>query len=79
MWSLDGLDRLNGNGRFTLPPSSADMANLMADLASPVSAFVRDRCVRRSDATFSVTTCTPRGRMGRGEWSPRRSEVHVRS
>src|SRR5258705_9054943 len=45
-WALEGLDRLNRNGRFTVPGSSEDAANLMMDLASPVSAFVRDRCVR---------------------------------
>ncbi|MGZ4585068.1 MAG: DNA primase family protein [Mycobacterium sp.] len=45
-WALEGLDRLVGNGRFTVPRSSEDAAALMMDLASPVSAFVRDRCVR---------------------------------
>ncbi|WP_204801897.1 DNA primase family protein [Mycobacterium riyadhense] len=45
-WALDGLDRLNANGRFTVPRSSEDAANLMMDLASPVSAFVREKCVR---------------------------------
>jgi putative DNA primase/helicase len=48
-WALQGLDRLNANGKFTVPGSSEDAANLMADLASPVSAFVRDRCVRGPD------------------------------
>jgi putative DNA primase/helicase len=45
-WALEGLDRLNLNGRFTVPGSSEDAANLMMDLASPVSAFVRDCCAR---------------------------------
>ena len=45
-WALEGLDRLTRNGRFTVPHSSRDAANLMMDLASPVSAFVRERCVR---------------------------------
>jgi putative DNA primase/helicase len=49
-WALQGLDRLNRNGRFTVPSSSEDAANLMMDLASPVSAFVRDRCIRDSRA-----------------------------
>ena len=31
-----------------------DAANLMMDLASPVSAFVRDRCVRKPDASVLV-------------------------
>jgi putative DNA primase/helicase len=48
-WALEGLDRLNRNGRFTVPGSSEDAANLMMDLASPMSAFVRECCVRKSD------------------------------
>jgi putative DNA primase/helicase len=50
-WSLEGLDRLARNGRFTEPQSSRDAAALMMDMASPVSAFVRERCVRDLDAT----------------------------
>ena len=34
------------NGKFTVPESSEDAAHLMMDLASPVSAFVRDYCDR---------------------------------
>lgn len=45
-WALEGLDRLSRAGSFTVPESATDAANLMMDLASPVSAFVRDRCVR---------------------------------
>lgn len=43
-WALDGLDRLTTNGRFTVPESSEAAATMMMDLASPVSAFVRERC-----------------------------------
>jgi putative DNA primase/helicase len=52
-WALEGLDRLNRNGRFTVPGSSEDAANLMMDLASPVSAFVRERCVRKLGETVA--------------------------
>ena len=45
-WAMQGLDRLVRNGRFTVPSSSLDATNLMMDLASPVSAFVRERCRR---------------------------------
>jgi putative DNA primase/helicase len=45
-WALQGLDRLVRNGKFTVPSSSDDATNLMMDLASPVSAFVRERCRR---------------------------------
>jgi putative DNA primase/helicase len=46
-WALEWLDRLVDKGRFTVPGLSEDAANLMMDLASPVSAFVRDYCVRK--------------------------------
>jgi putative DNA primase/helicase len=52
-WSLEGLDRLTRRGRFTEPQSSRDAAALMMDLASPVSAFVRERCVRDPNAIVS--------------------------
>lgn len=48
-WALDGLDRLSRTGKFTTPGSSHDAANLMMDLASPMSAFVRECCVRKPD------------------------------
>lgn len=46
LWALEGLDRLTARGRFTVPDSSRDSATLMMDLASPVSAFVRECCQR---------------------------------
>lgn len=43
-WALDGLARLTERGSFTEPKSSAEAVQELADSASPVSAFVRDRC-----------------------------------
>jgi putative DNA primase/helicase len=43
-WSLDGLDRLAHQGKFTEPKSSIDAILALQDLVSPVAAFVRDRC-----------------------------------
>src|SRR5262249_31086495 len=43
-WSLDGLARLQAQGRFTTVRSSEDALGALHDLVSPVSAFVRDRC-----------------------------------
>jgi putative DNA primase/helicase len=46
-WALDGLERLGGrNGRFTHVPQADEAITALQDLASPVAAFVRDRCVR---------------------------------
>ena len=44
-WVLDGLDRLLARGRFAEPASSRDAVVALADLVSPASAFIRERCV----------------------------------
>lgn len=45
-WSLSGLERLtiDNKNRFTRLTAAEDMVNVMRDLASPVAAFVRERC-----------------------------------
>lgn len=45
-WSIEGWQRLNARGHFIEPKSSALASQELADLASPVSAFVRDTCNR---------------------------------
>jgi putative DNA primase/helicase len=45
-WALDGLERLGEQGRFTRPDTVDETIRTLQDLASPVAAFVRDRCVR---------------------------------
>jgi putative DNA primase/helicase len=44
-WALDGLDRLNDRGYFTQPESSRGAIQDLEDLASPIAAFLRERCV----------------------------------
>ena len=43
-WSIEGWQRLQLRGRFQQPASSAEVIEELADLASPVGAFVRTRC-----------------------------------
>lgn len=43
-WALNGLARLERNGRITQPRSSLDAITTIQDTASPMSAFIRDRC-----------------------------------
>jgi putative DNA primase/helicase len=43
-WSLWGLDRLRGRGYFHMPQSSTDAICQLEDLASPITAFLRDWC-----------------------------------
>lgn len=44
-WAVAGWNDLRATGRFTLPDSALELAGQMADLSSPVSAFVRDYCI----------------------------------
>lgn len=44
-WAIEGWRRLQERGRFVQPRSAEDAIRDLEDLASPVSAFVRDRCV----------------------------------
>lgn len=43
-WSLEGLDRLDAKGRFTIPASSAGVAEQMGHLVSPIRAFIDAVC-----------------------------------
>src|SRR5262249_28212570 len=55
-WSLDGLHRLTvvNKNRFTSLPSAEDAITQMHDLASPVKAFVRQRCVVNAEQEVLV-------------------------
>jgi P4 family phage/plasmid primase-like protien len=43
-WAIAGLMRLRGRGYFLQPASAADALQQMEDLASPIGAFLRERC-----------------------------------
>lgn len=45
LWAIEGWKRLRARGRFVQPASSEEAIRDLEDLASPVSAFVRERCV----------------------------------
>jgi putative DNA primase/helicase len=53
-WALDGLDRLRDRGRFIESASAREAIRELEDLASPMSAFLRDRCVVGRDLRVSV-------------------------
>jgi putative DNA primase/helicase len=55
-WALEGLDRLNARGYFVTPESGNDAIQQLEDLSSPISAFIRDRCVIGS--TYMLETET---------------------
>jgi putative DNA primase/helicase len=53
-WALDGLDRLTARCYFVQPASARESIDALADLASPVTAFVHDRCHIGPAATVFV-------------------------
>jgi putative DNA primase/helicase len=53
-WSLDGLQRLQDQGRFTSPPSAEEALATLIDLASPVGAFLRECCELGAAAEVDV-------------------------
>jgi putative DNA primase/helicase len=52
-WCLEGFDRLSERGHFNQPQTSRASLRHLEDLASPVSAFLRDSC--SFDASATVT------------------------
>ena len=44
-WALAGLKRLRKRGHFNMPNSSSDALQQLEELASPVTAFLREWCV----------------------------------
>ena len=44
-WALEGWDRLAKRRHFTVPATSRAVQQEMEDLGSPISAFLRERCV----------------------------------
>jgi putative DNA primase/helicase len=45
LWAIEGLARLREQGRFTQLPEQLMLVEQMEELASPVSAFLRDECI----------------------------------
>ena len=54
-WSLRGLDRLaNNQNQFTRLATAEDILGMMRDLASPITAFVRERCEIGADKEIEI-------------------------
>jgi len=53
-WALDGLERLNGRGRFTQPDSGVHEQEATRRLADPVGAFLEDWCVIEGSEEISL-------------------------
>ena len=72
-WALAGLERLAANRRFTTPPAIDDTLRALQDLASPVAAFIRDRCEMGPDKQASFDSIYAAWR----EWADLNGQVRT--
>jgi putative DNA primase/helicase len=54
-WALEGLRRLQHRGHFRQPASSSEAIQDLEDLGSPISAFIRERCIIAAGKTVPCT------------------------
>jgi putative DNA primase/helicase len=74
LWAIDGWKRLQERGCFVQPMSGQMLIADLEDLASPVSAFIRERCTLQEGAEIFVrdlfaawkSWCEEKGRKGPG-------------
>jgi putative DNA primase/helicase len=52
-WAIDCWQRLDRSGRFAQPRWAGELVAATGELASPITAFLRDRCVIERDAARS--------------------------
>ena len=55
-WAIEGWRRLRSRGHFAPPEASREAVQQLADLASPVAAFIRDECELDPGAVTPKTT-----------------------
>ncbi len=55
-WAIAGWERLNRRGRFLQPRSARELVATMDELASPITAFLVERCIQETDASCSIAS-----------------------
>jgi len=84
-WSITGWERLNRRGRFLQPRSAQELVATMDELASPIAAFLRDRCIIEPDGICSVASiyeswrswCQEHGRTAIGDGHSFGRDLHA--
>ena len=51
LWAIAGWKRLHDRGSFSQPESGEELAEVMGELSSPISTFIRDCCIDSANAT----------------------------
>lgn len=72
-WAIEGWHRLKARGHFVAPASSREAAQELADLGSPVAAFVREVCDLGPAAAVGVDDLFSAWRM----WNAQQGAAHV--
>lgn len=75
LWAIEGWRRLRERGHFVQPKSGQEMVEEMEDLASPVGAFLRERCDQGPSCDVEVSDlfnewkawCEEKGRQHPGD------------
>jgi putative DNA primase/helicase len=75
LWAIEGWRRLRARGYFLPPASSAQAAQDLADLGSPISAFIREECTVEPAAEVGVACIYQRWQT----WCIRQGITHVGS
>ncbi len=66
-WAIAGWERLNRRGFFIQPGSARELVATMDELASPIAAFLRERCILEPDACCSIISLYDAWRSWCGE------------
>jgi putative DNA primase/helicase len=85
LWAIAGWNRLRQRGRFLQPRSGRELLATVEELGSPISAFLRDRCVLETDGVVSAAQlydawrgwCHEHGRDAVGEESTFGRDLHA--
>ncbi len=64
LWAVEGWQRLVDRGRIVQPDSAMQMVTDLEELGSPITAFVRDRCIVQPGCRVSVSASSRNGNRG---------------
>jgi putative DNA primase/helicase len=84
-WAVEGWHRLHARGHFVTPQSSREAVQDLADLGSPIGAFLRERCDVRAGAEVSAADlfsawclwCVTQGHKNTGSASSFGRDLHA--
>ena len=55
-WAIEGYDRLSQRGHFVQPESALEAIHDLEDLSSPITAFIRDKCIVEAGRSIACSS-----------------------